>query len=489
MKNLNIKILALVLVGFMTVSYAKEEKKIKVMVKDVNGIVTKTVTVNGKELNEDEIAAMESSGELKSPHKKHISKIKNHNDMDIDVDVDVIDGKVIKKVIMNGKELSEKEIEQLEADGKLKTIHLDKSKKWHGKKKKKKMMIVTSDDVDHESIEIDVDVINGEVIKKISMNGKELSKEEIKKLEKSGKLKTIHLDASDNKSIHKVMLFDSEGEDGLNEHHEFKLHSKVIHTDKDHATLGFMTNIKKDGWHVISVIEGSGAEEAGLKAGDIIKVMADKNMAQEDTNKNMTIDMIKHKKGDKVKLQVLRDKKAMTMTVEARNNNSFDMVMDIDMDSNDFSWTEKLKDIDIDVDEIIEGSKNIKVIVMDGKAVGDSINFDKFDINLPDELGNMNLFITDGNSTSKLLGKNHEMSSLSKDLGSYFGTKEGVLVLHVDEENVFALEDGDVIKSIDGNAVNSPKDVIKQLLKSEEQEKIILKIVRHKRNKTLKYKK
>jgi len=81
------------------------------------------------------------------------------------------------------------------------------------------------------------------------------------------------------------------------------------------------------------------------------------------------------------------------------------------------------------------------------------------------------------------------MSSLSKDLGKYFFTKGGVLVLHVDDTNAFALKDGDVIKSINGNSVNSPKDVVKELIQADEQEKIKLKVIRHKKSKTLKYKK
>ncbi|HOP23650.1 MAG TPA: PDZ domain-containing protein, partial [Gammaproteobacteria bacterium] len=87
------------------------------------------------------------------------------------------------------------------------------------------------------------------------------------------------------------------------------------------------------------------------------------------------------------------------------------------------------------------------------------------------------------------LGKHHEMSSMSDDLSEYFDTNGGVLVLHVDESNVFGLKDGDVIKSVDDNDVSSPKDVVKYLIKAEDQEKIKLKVVRHKKNKTLKYNK
>ena len=63
-----------------------------------------------------------------------------------------------------------------------------------------------------------------------------------------------------------------------------------------------------------------------------------------------------------------------------------------------------------------------------------------------------------------------------------------MLVLSVASDNVFGLKDGDVIKSVNGNEVKSPKSIIKELLKAEEQKKITLKVVRHKKNKTLKAK-
>jgi S1-C subfamily serine protease len=113
-------------------------------------------------------------------------------------------------------------------------------------------------------------------------------------------------------------------------------------------------------------------------------------------------------------------------------------------------------------------------------------NEDDINIHFPESLKDLNIFISDGKSTSKLLGKRHKFSSISDDLSKYFGTKDGVLVLSVDDENVFGLKDGDVIKKVNGNDVISPKSIIKELLKAEEQDKITLKIVRHKKNKTLK---
>ena len=144
-----------------------------------------------------------------------------------------------------------------------------------------------------------------------------------------------------------------------------------------------------------------------------------------------------------------------------------------------FKWIEKFDDGDF--------NKEVKVMVFGD----DQFKFNEEDINIvfPEDMSEFKFFVSDGKSTSKLLGKHHEMSSMSDDLSEYFDTNGGVLVLHVDESNVFGLKDGDVIKSVDDNDVSSPKDVVKYLIKAEDQEKIKLKVVRHKKNKTLKYNK
>ena len=43
-----------------------------------------------------------------------------------------------------------------------------------------------------------------------------------------------------------------------------------------------------------------------------------------------------------------------------------------------------------------------------------------------------------------------ELASITPKLGAYFGTNEGVLVVQAPDNDVFKLEDGDVIQSIDG---------------------------------------
>ena len=463
---------AMIIASLSTASLAKDKKEIEVSIETDGAITTKIVKLNGKVLDSNEIAELEASGDLHVLHSSDNKHEGARHEVKVLVDKNG-DETTTESIWINGKELSDNAIKEMKSAGKYKILHLDDSK---------------HSDM-NDDIQIFVKADGDNTTKKVIMNGQELSAEEIKELEASGQLKSIDMDFTnidvsnlDGHSFQRFMVLDSD-ENG-DKNHEVKVISRSIHIDDDNATLGFMTNIKNDGWHVVSVVDGSGADEAGLKSGDIIKFMGDKDLtstSSDDSPKNLN--MTKREDGEMVDMEVERDGKLIYLSVEARKNNSYDMVIDVEGAHKDFSWVDKLKN----VDKMYDG-KDMKVVIMDG-GLNKTIDFSSVDIDLPEVIGNMNMFITDGNSTSKLLGKNHEMSSLSPGLESYFGTKGGVLLMHAGANNVFGLEDGDVIKSISGVDVNSPKEVIKQLLKSDNQEDLKLKIVRHKRNKTLKFNK
>lgn len=67
---------------------------------------------------------------------------------------------------------------------------------------------------------------------------------------------------------------------------------------------------------VLEAIKGSSAEEAGIKSGDIIKKIDDKEYTGDDFEK--IPDIIKGKEGTKVKLEIERDEKTITFEVERR---------------------------------------------------------------------------------------------------------------------------------------------------------------------------
>ena len=364
----------LLLTALSSTTIAQKHKAIEINVNNLNGVTTKTVTVDGRQLNDEEIAAMQANGELKS--------------------FDIND----KEFVMSSQEM-----DNLENDGKLTTIQVSKD----------------------------------------------------------GTKKVIVMSSNDDKNVN----LNAFGTDG-------------------HATLGFMNIMKDDGWHVFSVIKDSGAEVAGLQAGDVIKSINGFDLTQnKDESIKKYLQTMEFEEGEIVNLVIQRDGQSKILQVEASQNNPADIMMNVSsgfFESDDNAWTSELSDL--------SELGNISVMVMkDGEQF--QLNQDDIHINFPDDFKQMNMFVTDGNSTAKLLGKKHKLSTLNAGLADYFGTQGGVLVLNVEDDNVFGLQNGDVIKSINGKDVNKPIDVVLQLLKEEKLNAIGMNIVRHKQNKTLKYKK
>ncbi len=398
------------------------------------------------------------------------------NQKNIEVTVNDDNGVVTKHVIVNGVELDEAGIAKLEADENVKIIHLEGINAQVGDT----MSIAIKDGrVSSDNIEVNINTDGDKVTKTVTMNGKKLSAEEIAELKASDKMKTFDLNSSDGQMMKKMIFIQTDDEDGSVDE-QVKIIAKKLHFDSNNsATMGFMANIKDDGWHVISVIANSGASDGGMQAGDVITKMGDVDLTQPIEDVQEIIELTQWQVGEVVDLELIRKNKVKVIAVEARKNDSSDVVI---------SGAEDSKVLMLKSNDLGDLSKTISVMVSNN---GNDFTFNEDDINIvfPDNLSNINMFIAEGKSTSDLLGENFKLSTLSEGLSSYFKTQGGVLVLKIGQSNVFSLEEGDVIKRINGTEVKAPKDVLKALLKPENQQDIEIKIVRHKRNKTLKYNK
>ena len=78
-----------------------------------------------------------------------------------------------------------------------------------------------------------------------------------------------------------------------------------------------------------------------------------------------------------------------------------------------------------------------------------------------------------------------EMVSLNAELGEYFGTDEGVLVVRGPSSRELGLRGGDVILSIDERAVKSPTHAMRILRSYEPDERLSIEIMRHGRRETI----
>jgi hypothetical protein len=81
-----------------------------------------------------------------------------------------------------------------------------------------------------------------------------------------------------------------------------------------------------------------------------------------------------------------------------------------------------------------------------------------------------------------------ELVSLNPDLGDYFGTREGVLVVRASEDSTLPLKGGDVILAIGGRKPTSPMHAMRILRSYEPGETVAIDVLRKQKRTTLSWK-
>lgn len=83
---------------------------------------------------------------------------------------------------------------------------------------------------------------------------------------------------------------------------------------------------------------------------------------------------------------------------------------------------------------------------------------------------------------------NLELVSLNSDLGDYFGTHDGVLVVKASEDSLLPLRSGDVIVSIGDRKPTSPAQAMRILRSYDSGETVNIEIMRHQKRQTISWK-
>jgi C-terminal processing protease CtpA/Prc len=195
----------------------------------------------------------------------------------------------------------------------------------------------------------------------------------------------------------------------------------------------------REGVKIASVSPGGAAETAGLKAGDVLLSIGDKQLkAEADLSAREVLmqAMGEVKAGDKVKLRYRRDKKEATATVTA----------EAPMDR---IWTRPLA-------------------VRGMTAPGIAMPF-------PQPLAMMRAVGVFGSA---------ELVPLTPKLGQYFGAEKGLLVVRAPADSRLKLEDGDVIVDIDGRTPTSPTHAFRILGSYQAGEQLKLGVLRMKKRMT-----
>jgi S1-C subfamily serine protease len=188
----------------------------------------------------------------------------------------------------------------------------------------------------------------------------------------------------------------------------------------------------KDGARIQEVSPGGPAQEAGLRVGDVITQVNGTDIKGDRTARTVVKLMQKIEPEKKVTIRVLRDGKSRDFAVNTRRNQTF-----LGMNNRFFSEPPVLPPLP---GVPGPGMTTYGPVIIHGS------------------LGQM------------------ELVTLTPQLGRYFGTDKGVLVVRAPKD--FKLEDGDVILAIDGREPSSGSHATRILASYQPGEKISMKIMR-----------
>ena len=202
-----------------------------------------------------------------------------------------------------------------------------------------------------------------------------------------------------------------------------------------------------EGVGVQSVTPGSAADDAGLRAGDVITTINDESLNAESQQvaTDRLLDFMRGvEEGDSLTVEYLRDGKLESVEIVPRpvaNNFVF--------------WTPNGGNFTMPRAPEVHPAP---------------VAVDRFRYSFGgwrDGWGDM------------------EIVELTEGLGRYFGTDEGLLVISASQSNDFKLAEGDVIQSIDGRKPNSVDHCMRILASYQPGESLELKIMRDKQPQTI----
>lgn len=204
-----------------------------------------------------------------------------------------------------------------------------------------------------------------------------------------------------------------------------------------------------EGVRVMGVTPGSAADDAGLRAGDVITAINDESMSADksgDATRLILDFMSGVEAGDVLEVEYLRDGKVGTVEVEPRA---------VEMRS--YAFRGFPKDFSMPSMPEMHAAPHMVEKFQDGFAFGWSGNV----------WGDM------------------ELVELNEGLGKYFGADSGVLVVSAPETNSLQLEDGDVIRKIDGREPTNVRHAMRILSSYQAGESLQIEILRDKKKRTL----
>jgi predicted metalloprotease with PDZ domain len=240
-----------------------------------------------------------------------------------------------------------------------------------------------------------------------------------------------------------------------------------IVTESRRSMIGVVFGDDGRGVYVRAVTPGSGADQAGLRAGDRIVAINGRDLAEalKSMPRRAPVEVARElvgrpKDGETVRLAVLRDGERIEVAAVAQKRSHFAWSGDGEMPARLRRRLEALEggsgvDVDALVERALERAGEARVMA-----------------------GRRALLFREGTRDLRL-------APLNPELGKFFGAESGVLVLEQKNPRFAPLQTGDVITSVGGERVASPSDVMRALRRHDPGTAVNVEVVRERKRQVL----
>ena len=280
--------------------------------------------------------------------------------------------------------------------------------------------------------------------------------------------------------------------------------SSYVYSTSGRPVLGVILGDSSDvGIEVIGVSPDGPAERAGIQKDDVIIAVGGRVLASTDESgdvrKGINIALKDVKADEPVILSVERGEQTLDLTVVPENREPlgwhtvtrFPTAPVSPSAPAEVVTIERIVVPEIDTEQLAEQIEQIRINIDErglrmaaGEAAGHAEGYE-YEFHDLSEMGDLALH--DANVWFGLpMTQGLKLAEIDPDLGEYFKTDRGVLVLKARADNELQLESGDVILRVGDSEVNSPAEFVRSLREFESGEELSIDIKRNRKNKTLK---
>ena len=236
--------------------------------------------------------------------------------------------------------------------------------------------------------------------------------------------------------------------------------------DPDRGMIGLVLAPDNNGLRVEAITPGGPADKAGVRDGDVLIAIDGKKLAGDDKASGSLRDL---KIGQDVKIVVLRDGKSRDIALKAERREPYNFAEALNGSAlAPLAQLGEHPPLPPDFDQrmhrqVEQAMRQAHVAERTGEQVRRSIEHLSW--------------------STPWWGLN--LVSLDPDLGGYFGTDKGVLVLSADADSFKGLKSGDVVQAVSGRAVTRPEDALRLLRDAPAGSEVKVQVLRQRKPLTL----